>query len=665
MAEAVSKKPNKFLKATISTVDATKRFLMFDDKRQNRRKLYSSLWAVFIGLFLANILYFIIGSTTGSGVGFFSFFSDVISFASKPQVFRNTLTFFLVFAFSGLAVAIGFKSGLFNIGVPGQMLLPGVVFFTVVIMARIPLNQISTSYFIGMFLLFIVIGAITGAISGVLKAFFNVHEVISTIFINWIITFVSIWLFTSTNHMFFPEGSPDAEKWLFSPFGTRSIVINDALVNQFIYFGIAFVFLLTIIIWFIYSKTTLGYKIKMVGINRSNAQYVGINEKLVTIGIMSASGALAGIAGFYYIVIQVKKINVSPAIPLNIGFECIAIALIALNNPIGTIATSVLYAYLNSASTGFQSARGIAKDFYPVITGIIIFMAALSMMFYKFKPVDYLKKQFVLIFHKEYWQNFVIYHNLVKKSHKAKAWEKERAFLTGKWVDENKIENYQKNADYIKYIKENKTKFDHEYAAKVASVNKQIKLLESNKNKELAQALAEYKSKVAKYSDKAEIKNAQYEYYGQVSTILNKFSVDYAALYQQIHVVSYHVSKKLAKLGNKDKLKEYKTLSKQYEEKVAKLILSMKDYQPEEKMKVYDEISKLKFELLRKRDSLGLNNIVETKNAYRAEKRNRKQIYKALKSKIFDDFHLKYFKKPYEDLVLKYTPILDEEGEEI
>ncbi|MHA0273011.1 ABC transporter permease [Mycoplasma sp. 48589B] len=665
MTEVVSKKQNKFLKATISTVDKTKRFFMFDDKVKNRRKLYSSLWAVLIGLFLANILYFLIGRSTGGEIGFFSFFSDVISFASKPEVFKNTLIFFLVFAFSGLAVAIGFKSGLFNIGVPGQMLLPGVVFFAVIISARIPMNQISPSYFVGMFLLFIIIGAVTGAVSGFLKAFFNVHEVISTIFINWIITFVSIWLFTSTNYMFFPEGSAEAEKWLFSPFGTRSIVISDDLVNKFIYFGIAFVILITLVIWFIYSKTTLGYKIKMVGLNRSNAEYVGINEKLVTIGIMAASGALAGLAGFYYIIIQTKKINVSPAIPLNIGFECIAIALIALNNPIGTIATSILYAFLNSASASFQSARGIAKDFYPIITGLIIFMAALSMMFYNFRPLDFFKKQIVLMFHKEYWQNFAIYHNLVKKSHKTKCWDKEKAFLTSKWLEEHKEENYLKNPKYINFIKENKIRFDKEYENNKKMVLNQISLIKKNKDKGLKDVKNAYNEAVSKANDKIERKQAKYEYYKEVNEILSEYSSKYSAEYQKIHNTTYSASKKIARIGNKDKIKEYKTLQKQYEDKVSNLILSMKNYDVQDKMKVYDEISRLKFELLRKRDSLGLNNVVETQNAYKAEKRNRKQIYKALKNKIFNDFHSKYFKRPYESIVLKYTPILDEKGEEI
>ncbi|MFV8480904.1 ABC transporter permease subunit [Mycoplasma sp. 653B] len=708
------KQPNSFSKAIVSSLEKTRKYFMFEDKKSNRRKFYSSLWAVVIGLFLANILYYAVGSSTSDGsLNFFSFFIDVFNFATGPSTFKNTIIFFIVFSFSGLAVAIGFKSGLFNIGVPGQMLLPGVIFFAVLISSRLPKDDISASYLVGMFFLSIIVGGIAGGLSGVLKAFFNVHEVISTIFINWIITFISIWVFTSTNNVLFSSDSPSSyiKQWLNPPFGTSVIFISNELVNKFIYFGIAFVVLLMLVIWFIYSKTALGYKIKMVGLNKTNAKYVGINEKLMIILIMFASGALSGIAGFYYIVIQQKKVSLAAA-PLNIGFDCIAIALIALNNPIGTVFTSILYAFLNAAQPGFQVVRSISRDFSPIITGLIVFMAALSLMFYSFRPLEWIRRQAVLTFHKEYWENFKIYHRLVHKTHKQKALDKQVIFLTNQWMDENSkkadslinnetlaaydtdsinvvkylYKKLYKNArkenneilvnklkeeyeNYKNFIKQMTISFNKEYDENVAQAKKQLKILNAKyaaNMKELKTNNKELIIEIAKNKEVSpELSSRINTYYFEINKVTSEYEAEYFELLGKIKNITYHKKVNIAAKSIKVRKNEYKYLLRQYENKVSKLLILLKNKSPEEKMNIYDEISKLKFELYKNKDNLGLNRVIELKNIQKAEKRNSKQIYKSLKNRIFNDFHEKYFKTPYHNFVMKYVPMLNEEGEAI
>ncbi|WLP85641.1 ABC transporter permease subunit [Mycoplasma seminis] len=705
-----NKQPNTFSKKVVTSLEKTRKYFMFEDKKTNRRKFYSSLWAVFIGLFLANILYFLIGlgTSTDDSFNFFSFFIDIFNFSVSSVTYKNTLIFFIIFAFSGLAVAIGFKSGLFNIGVPGQMLLPGVIFFAVMIGARVPRDDISSSYLIGMFFLSIIVGGLAGGLSGVLKAFFNVHEVISTIFINWIITFLSIWIFTSTNDVLFPTGTPDnfIKQWLNPPFGTGVITLSQQVIDNFIYFGIAFVVLLMLIIWFIYSKTTLGYKIKMIGLNKTNAKYVGINEKLMIILVMFVSGALSGIAGFYYLVIQQKKISLAAA-PLNIGFDCIAIALIALNNPIGTVVTSILYAFLNSAQPSFQAVRGISRDFSPIITGLIVFMAALSLMFYSFRPIDWIKKQAVLWFNKEYWENFKIYHKLVKKSHKTKTWEKKEKFLSNEW-----LENNSKNADsiinlsniknnlsikefYKKTLKEMKKEnstsniqeLEKEFSQYKEFINSQKKEFNSwysemkkkgilnlrKLNKNYYSSIVELRKSNAKLikdslnnkeltSDEKQKINI---YFDEINKLTTKYEKDYFSIYGSYKNISYKKQIQIAKRCAKVRNNEYKYFAKQYDVKVSKLILSTKGMNAQEKMSIYDEISKLKFDLYKQKEKLGLNQVSEIKNIHKAEKRNSLQVYKALKNRIFNEFHEKHFKTPYHNFVIKYIPMLNEEGEEI
>lgn len=396
--------------ALINFGEKSRRFFMFEDKASSRRKIFASVWAVFFGILAASIIYWIIGSTgtNPQKTTIFTFVQYIFQISTRESNKITFILYFLFFAFSGLAISIGFKSGLFNIGVSGQMTFPAIIFFTIVIALKLDINKISTEFLAGMFIVFIIMGMFIGLISGVLKAFFNVHEVISTIFLNWILTYVAKFLFTQGNQVFGKEAFS-----YFDPIsGTQKLVITSNQQTTFIYFGIALLALLVFAIWFIYSKTAIGYKIKMVGLNKTNAKYVGVNEKLLTVTIMGISGALSGIAGFFLIILKNNRIEAGPA-PMNIGFEAIAIALIALNSPIGVVFTSIIYSLINTSQIGFSFFRGSEKvtgDFFPIITGIIIFMSALAIIFYKFRVIRSIAKYLYLLFNKNYWYNLKVYH---------------------------------------------------------------------------------------------------------------------------------------------------------------------------------------------------------------------------------------------------------------
>lgn len=391
--------------------EKTRRFFMFEEKANSRRKIFASIWSVFFGILAASIIYWIIGTTGDNpqNTTIFSFVTYIFRFSSTESNRSTFLLYFLFFAFSGLAISIGFKSGLFNIGVSGQMTFPAIIFFAIIIGLKLDIENISLEFLIGMFFVFIIMGMFIGLISGFLKAFFNVHEVISTIFLNWIITYIAKYLFTQGNEAFGKESFS-----YFDPVsGTKNIFISSEYQNLFIYFGIGLIIALVIFVWFIYSKTAIGYKIKMVGLNKTNAKYVGINEKLLVVSIMGISGALSGIAGFFLIILKNNKLEAASA-PMAIGFEAIAIALIALNSPIGVLFTSIFYSLINTAQIGFSFLRGSEKvtfDFFPIITGIIIFMSALAIIFYKFRVIRSLVKYGYLSTNKTYWYNFKVYHS--------------------------------------------------------------------------------------------------------------------------------------------------------------------------------------------------------------------------------------------------------------
>ncbi|MFV8467590.1 ABC transporter permease subunit [Mycoplasma sp. 46852] len=673
MAESnIKRHESPFIKKTITAFESAKHFLMMDDKRASRRKLYSSIWAVIFGLIFASIIYLIMGVVQNKPVGFFDFIINIFSFGFNSEKIDTSAIFFIFFGFAGLAVAIGFKSGLFNIGISGQITFPTILFFAILILSGQDTKTISSSYFIGMFVIFIMGGAIIGSISGILKAFFNVHEVISTIFLNWILVFVCATLFNTSKGAFPLEKIQVLESSGSIVNGKLSeIQIDKMLEYNFIYFGIALFFVIAIGMWFIYSKTTLGYKIKMVGLNKTNAKYVGINEKLVTISVMFFSGALAGIGGFFYIIFKLKTPSIEE-VPLAIGFESIAIALIALNNPIGIIPTAGLYGLLYSSqdlfSIGLNNTPELDSKYFPIVTGIIIFMTALSIVFYKFRVIDSVRKYIVLFCHKEYWANFKNYHKITLKDKKHKSWEKEKALFNAQYLQKfGGDEKLLLSKEYKKELKSYKKAWLTNYKEAKQKNSLEIKELQKQRKNELSRLKSEFDQNVSKINNKQSDEYYAFwtKYLSDINNLSNNFDSRYLELYNEFHFMSHKKELSVIKKTLKPRKIEFNYYKKQYDLNVSKLILNNKGADTKQLMSMYDEISKLKFELQRKRVELGLNQYQDLINKYKAQSKNTKIIYKSIKNEIFNNFEIKYFKKPYNDLVVKYTPILNEKGEEI
>ncbi|MCU9931340.1 hypothetical protein NW733_01055 [Mycoplasmopsis felis] len=158
----------------INYFEGFRRYLLFEDKKTGRSKVYASLWSVFFGILISSIIYMIIGNTGSSprGTSLFSFISYMIDFSLLRDINRtDLLLYFIFFAFAGLGVSLAFKSGLFNIGVAGQMTTPGIIFFSVLILSRVKPSELNPSFLIGMLFIFIIGGFIMGSISGFLKVF--------------------------------------------------------------------------------------------------------------------------------------------------------------------------------------------------------------------------------------------------------------------------------------------------------------------------------------------------------------------------------------------------------------------------------------------------------------------------------------------------------------
>ncbi|MBC7265205.1 MAG: ABC transporter permease [Chloroflexi bacterium] len=268
------------------------------------------------------------------------------------------------YIFGGLAVALGFRCGLFNIGAEGQIGIGALA------AAWVGYSITGLPQFIHLPLA-ILAGALGGAfwaaIPGYLKAKTGAHEVVNTIMMNWISFRLSDWLLNG------PMKAP----------GYRPITPNiepTATLPRFfpspIRFHAGFFLALAIaglVYWFLF-KTTLGFEIRTVGANPRAARYAGMSITRNIILAMVFSGALAGLAGAS----QVLGVDhwVGQGFSAGYGFDSIALALLGKSHPGGVVLASLLFGTLRSGATRMQSLAGIPIDIISIIQGLVIMFVA-------------------------------------------------------------------------------------------------------------------------------------------------------------------------------------------------------------------------------------------------------------------------------------------------
>ncbi|VEU78015.1 ABC transporter permease [Mycoplasmopsis columbinasalis] len=371
-------------------------FIRLGSTRSGFRKTASVIWAFLFGLILSFLFIWM-----NSGQDPFSVIGSLAQSVGNSQKDQaKFLTFFVIFGFIGLASAVGFKSGLFNIGISGQMMIASTVIFPILIATDT--SVVTGGLLVPFLFMSMIAGAVLASIAGALKAYLNIHEVISTIMLNWIVAKLNSFLLGTSVHLYSEDKinkyleishnggiNPNAFTLLDSSGNVSDVV-------PYIY-GISFTvifILLGIGLFFMYRSTNIGYKLKMLGLSKTNGQYIGINEKLSTVLVMALSGALAGLGGFFYFVFTdnlADTLGAGSRSPLAIGFEGIAIALIALNSSLGTILVAAFYGALYFVQPSLQGV-GVSKEDFPFITSLILYLVALSQLFIEFKPVHSVTK---------------------------------------------------------------------------------------------------------------------------------------------------------------------------------------------------------------------------------------------------------------------------------
>ena len=328
-----------------------------------------SLGAVVLGLLAGAILMAAVGANPIKGF-FYLFQGGLKSIERIGNIFAIATTLIL----TGLSVAFAFRTGLFNIGAAGQMLIGGLC-ATIVGLSFDSLPRIILLPF--MFIVALLGGAVWGIIPGFLKAKFNVHEVVATIMMNWI----AFWVVYYTIGNYFTAGLETESATIPAVAQLRLPWLSTLLNGSYLNLGIVISIACVIIIKFILDRTTLGYELKAVGFNRHAAQYAGIKVNRSIILSMMIAGGLAGLAGLTYY--TGYSINIQIGILPTQGFDGIAVALLGATSPWGVFFSASFFGLLH-AGKGFMSANTIIPpQISDTIIAIIIYFTATSLFIEK------------------------------------------------------------------------------------------------------------------------------------------------------------------------------------------------------------------------------------------------------------------------------------------
>ncbi|MBU4224934.1 MAG: ABC transporter permease [Chloroflexi bacterium] len=288
-----------------------------------------------------------------------------------PKALSETAVWASPYIFAGLAVALAFKGGLFNIGAEGQLAfgavmaaligyaLPGWLHIDLPAFIHIPLT-------IGFGAL---AGALWAAIPGALKAYTGGHEVINTIMMNYIALNMTSFLLNG------PMRDPNPLNVVArTPMIADSARIPPIFEGFRVHWGFVLALLVAGLVWWLLWKTTLGFEIRTVGANPDAAKYAGINVKRTIILTMSLSGLLAGMAG----VTEVTGLNYRHELGFSIGygFDAIAIALLGKTHPAGVVLAALLFAAMRNGATRMQFLTQIPVDIISVIQALILLFVA-------------------------------------------------------------------------------------------------------------------------------------------------------------------------------------------------------------------------------------------------------------------------------------------------
>lgn len=367
-------------------------------RRDATKKVLASLISILVGLFVGTIVVVIVGlakntiSAAGIWDGVRLIFIGILStgrnaagqltWGYNAQSLGNMFFRATPLIMTGLSVAVAYKTGLFNIGAPGQYLMGTMA--SLMIALGIPSSQVPAGLiWVLAFLGGCLAGAVWGAIPGALKAFLNINEVLASIMTNWLAANIVTWAFDASSFKNTVENTKAGYifKTTYNGVATPKLGLDKLFPGSQINAGILLAILIAIAMYILLNKTTLGYELKACGSNRHAARYAGISDRRNIVLSMAIAGALAGGGAALYWLSGNTEFYWSTyqSLPAA-GFNGIPVALLAVSNPIGVIFTATFMAMLDIVGqqlTGYTAYNEYITD---VIISVIVYLSAFSLV---------------------------------------------------------------------------------------------------------------------------------------------------------------------------------------------------------------------------------------------------------------------------------------------
>ena len=283
---------------------------------------------------------------------------------------------------TGLSVAVAFKTGLFNIGAPGQYLMGTAATLMLALGIStevVPAPLVWVIAFLGGMLA----GALWGCIPGLVKAYLNINEVLACIMTNWIAANLVTWMFDGSDFRNLVENTKSGYiyKTSYNGVQTAKLGLDKLFPGSQVNGGIIVAIVIAILVYILMNKTTLGYELKACGANRHAARYAGISDKRNIVLSMAIAGALSGAAAsLYYLSGNTEFFwSTYQSLPAT-GFNGIPVALLAASNPIGVIFTGCFMSMLDIVGLQLTNLTAYNEYITDVIIAVIVYLSAFSLV---------------------------------------------------------------------------------------------------------------------------------------------------------------------------------------------------------------------------------------------------------------------------------------------
>ena len=367
-------------------------------QKDGTKSVLASLISILIGMAVGGVIILVVGlnnpnlGLSGAWEGIRLVFGGLFStgrtaagqltFGFNSTSVGNMLFRATPLILTGLSVAVAFKTGLFNIGAPGQYLMGTAA--TLMLALGIPTETVPAPLvWVIAFLGGMLAGALWGCIPGLVKAFLNINEVLACIMTNWIAANLVTWMFDGSDFRNLVENTKSGYiyKTTYNGVATAKLGLDKIFPNSQVNGGIIIAIVIAILMYILMSKTTLGYQLKACGSNRHAARYAGIADKRNIVLSMAIAGGLSGAAAaLYYLSGNTEFFwSTYQTLPAT-GFNGIPVALLAASHPVAVVFTGCFMSMLDIVGLQLTNLTAYNEYITDVIIATIVYLSAFSLV---------------------------------------------------------------------------------------------------------------------------------------------------------------------------------------------------------------------------------------------------------------------------------------------